>query len=99
MFHVKQARFRLLADAELAEDDVEDVLDIDPAKQATKRGRGPPQFLCGKLLALPDHIDAALEAHNSLLEQSTLPGPADQASLTGSKIVVCEADQGGDQLR
>lgn len=36
MFHVKQIRPRLLPDAELAEDDVQDVLDVDPAKQTAE---------------------------------------------------------------
>jgi hypothetical protein len=48
-FHVKQIDHspigpRLLADTKLAKDDVEKILDIDPAGDPPKRVRRPPQL-------------------------------------------------------
>ena len=62
MFHVKHFVNRLnegilLTDTELAEDDIENVLDINPAEQPSEGvGRGPELF-GGQFLALADHGD------------------------------------------
>ncbi len=96
MFHVEPTRFQSLADAELAEDDVEDVLYIDPAKQATKRGGvRAPQLLAGMFLALPDHVDTALETPQPPPRPRCRARLITPASLV-PKIVVRETDQCGD---
>ena len=51
-FHVKQSVNRLnegilLSDTEFPEDDVQDVLDVDPAEQATERICGRPELFGG----------------------------------------------------
>ena len=46
-----ERRDRLFADAEVAEDHVQDVLDVDPAGQAAERLAGEPQLLGQQIFA------------------------------------------------
>ena len=48
---IRKLCFQSFTDAEVAEDDVEDVLDVDPAGQPAERGGRNPQFLGDELLA------------------------------------------------
>ncbi len=57
MFHVKHRSirrryfWRSLPNAKITEDDVQNILDINPPCQPTKRSRGGPQFLGDQFLA------------------------------------------------
>ena len=51
----------LLADTELPEDHVEDVLNIDPAEQPSQRVGGHSQILGGQFFTLTQHHDTAPE--------------------------------------
>src|SRR6266849_2856215 len=88
----------LLSYTEFSEDDVQNVLDIDPAKQPSQRMNRRSQILRGEFLALPDSPDAPLQRNRRLLQQLSLPLPADQAGLTRTKIILRERNQGRDQL-
>ena len=48
---VSRETMALFADAEIAENDVQNVLDIDPAGQAAQRLGGKPEFLGDDILA------------------------------------------------
>ena len=50
----------LLSNTEFAEDDVQDILDIDPTKQAPEGISGGPQIFGREFLALSDDGQAAL---------------------------------------
>ena len=67
------------ADAEIAEDHVENVLDVDPAGQPAERPGGQPQFLGHQLLA-PDGPSAqrAFERADGLLQRPALPLAGDE---------------------
>src|SRR5688500_4692095 len=102
MFHVKQApivKEVLLTYAELAEDDVENVLDVHTPEQPSQRVRRQSKFFRRQFLALPDHRDTASKRSRRLLQEFPLPGSADQSALGAAKIVLGEIDQCRDQLR
>src|SRR6185312_10754007 len=71
MFHVKPGslvpvnrlnqELALLSDAELAEDDVQNVLDVDPAEQSPQRIGSGTKVLRSEFFALINGIKATLE--------------------------------------
>src|SRR5260370_40244531 len=59
---------------------------------------GRPQLFRGELLALPDHIDAAMQHIGCVLQQFPLPLPTDQPALASAKIFLRKNDQRSDQF-
>src|SRR5258708_19992403 len=59
---------------------------------------GRPQLFRGELLALPDHIDAAMQHIGCVLQQFPLPLPTDQPALASAKIFLRKSDQRSDQF-
>src|SRR5260370_15055693 len=57
-----------------------------------------PQILGGEFLPLADRAYAALQRIRRLLQQFSLPLPADQAALARTKVILLESNQGCDQL-
>src|SRR5882757_9192694 len=103
MFHVKRPSARLnevilLPYTKFPEDDIEHILDIHAPQQAPQRMGGGPKFLGGQFLALPDHVHASPQRRSGLLQQFALTRPADQAAFAGAEVILCESDQGCDQL-
>jgi hypothetical protein len=82
----------LLPDTKFPEDHIEDILDIDPTKQLSQGLNRQPQILGSEFLTLPNHRYATLQRNRGLLQQLTLPLPADQASLPGAKIILRKPD-------
>src|SRR5690242_8589113 len=102
-FHVKHSVNRLnerilLSYTELAEDDIEDVFNIDPTEQPAKGVRCGPEFFGGEFLALADHGDRPAQRICRVLDEHPLPLPCDQASFAAAKIVLRETHQGLDQF-
>src|ERR1700726_983487 len=93
-----RSRRTSLADTELAEDYVEDVLDIDPAEQPAERVRGRPQIFRDQFLSLPDGSDAPPQRKRCLLQQSTLTLPRDQRALVRTKKILRKGNHGCDQV-
>src|SRR5882724_6438572 len=60
--------------------------------------RGGPKFLGGQLLALPDYVHTATQRRGGLLKQFALARSADQARFVRAEVILCEFDQGRDQL-
>src|SRR5665213_41704 len=69
---------RLFADAEVAEDHVQDVLDIDPASEASERPGGDAQFL-GQQILTGRHLArlGAAESGHHLLERAAVARAGD----------------------
>src|SRR6478672_5494782 len=89
----------LFSDAEVSENHIQNILDIDPAEQASQGvGRGP-QILRGKFLALIEHRNAALQRRGRLLQQTPLSRPGDQATLALPKKILRKNHQSRDQRR
>src|SRR6266853_704080 len=104
LFHVKQPADKmneeiLLTYTKLAEDNVENILNIDAPQQPSQRMRRCPELFRGEFLTSSDHLYAAMQRNRRLLQQLPLPGPADQPTLTGAEIILGEPDQSRDQLR
>ena len=82
LFHVKQLGSKwikncLFADAEIPENHVQDVLDVDPADQPPERVSRQPQFLGDQFLARACTSDRAAQGDvRRLLQQLPLPLPA-----------------------
>src|SRR5260370_12532474 len=78
VFHVKH----LLPDAEVAEDHVEDVLDVDPSGDPSEPARGEPELLCHEiLLAVRSLLDRALQRLDGFGQRRTMSRPRDDARL------------------
>src|SRR5260370_12437539 len=78
VFHVKH----LLPDAEVAEDHVEDVLDVDPSGDPSEPARGEPELLCHEiLLAVRSLLDRALQRLDGFGQRRTMARPRDDARL------------------
>jgi hypothetical protein len=88
----------LLSYAELPKDQIQDILDIDPAKQSPERMGGTAQLLGSELLTFRQHLYAAPQRSCCLLQQFSLPLPSDQAALPRSEIIPRERDQRSDQF-
>src|SRR6478672_11996577 len=103
LFHVKQPTSLtegiLLPHAKFPGDHVENVLDIDPAKQPPQRVGRRPKFLGGEFLALPYHLKATEQRSDRLLQQFALPRPADQSALARAEISLSETDKARYQFR
>ena len=83
LFHVKQINvemnyYSLFTDTELLEDHIQDILDIDAAKQPPQSISRRPQILGREFLALLEHRNAAVQHTRRLLQQIPLPFPRDQ---------------------
>src|ERR1700755_864588 len=87
----------LLSYTEFPENHIQDILDIDPAKQPAQGKSRRPQILRREFLALLQHVYAALQRDGRLPQQLPLPFPGDQTTLALSEKVLRENDQGGDQ--
>src|SRR5262245_57758342 len=91
-FHVKRFVNRLnegllLSNTEFAEDDIEDVFDVDPTEQSAEGiGRGP-ELLGSEFFALTHHSDRPAQRIGGVLHKHPLPLPRDQATLATAKIV------------
>src|SRR5436190_12157716 len=103
VFHVKP-RFPwlneviLLPYTKLPEDDIQNVLHVNPTEQPPQGKRRCSQLLGGQFLALADHGDAALERIRRLLHELPLPLARNQASFARPEIILGEGDQSADQL-
>ena len=71
----------LLTYTEFPEDYIEHVLHVDPAQQPSQDSSRAPQFLRRKLLTSIHHRYAAMQHSSRLLQQFSLPRPADQTTL------------------
>src|SRR5437016_10439698 len=89
----------LLAYTEISEDRVQNIFHVEAAKKPTQAMSRRPQLFRRQLLALAHHFQAALQRIRRLLQQFSLPRPADQAVLPRAQIVPRERNQGRDQLR
>src|ERR1700733_11409791 len=88
----------LLTYIQLAKEQIQDVLDIDPAEQSPERMGRTAQLLGGELLAVRHHLYAALQRNRCLLQQFSLPLPSDQAALPRPEIIPRECHQRCDQI-
>src|SRR5258705_12944933 len=98
MFHVKQvaiAKEVLLTYTELAEDEVENVLDVHTPQQPSQGVCRQSKLFRRQLLALPHHCDTASKRSRSLLQEYSLSGSADQSALGTAKVAPGETDQCG----
>src|ERR1700720_4180421 len=77
--------YSLFPNEKVFEDRIQDVFHVDPPEQPTQRETRRPQFLSGELLPLANHIHAASQHNCCILQQSSLPLPADQPSLAQTK--------------
>ena len=82
MFHVKQRR--LLADAEFAEDDIENVLHVDPAGD-------PPQGPDGEAQILRDELRQARRARPIERRAAVLDGLAMTASRQRRRLAAADS--------
>jgi hypothetical protein len=86
MFHVKQPPDKmnekiLLTNTEIPKDHIQNIFDVDPPQEPPQGMNRDPQVLRGEFLTLPNRIYAALKRNYCLLQQFSLPLPADQAAL------------------
>ena len=81
-----------LSDTEVAENDVEDVLDVHASRKPAKRPRGQPQFL-GQQFLSPANGQRAAQRLRDLLEGQPMPFPRHQRWLTRRQRVTCEIGQ------
>src|SRR5690242_1861832 len=88
----------LFPNAELAEDHVEQILDVDPAEQLSERERRHPQLLRGELLSKLHRLEAPPQCDGSFLKQLSLSLACDQAGFVGTEEVARERNQRVDQL-
>src|SRR6185312_7562845 len=87
----------LLSYAELAENHVQDILDIDPTQQASKAEGSRPQFFGGQFFPLLDQ--AALQGIARVLQQLPLTGAGDQTTLPRPEERSGKFHQRRNQLR
>src|SRR5579862_465272 len=83
----KPTGHRLLADTEITENRVQDVLNIDPASKPAQRPGGQAQLL-GDQVVLPGHvaIESPTESFLCPLKGVAMPLAADQGLLTASQM-------------
>src|SRR5262245_61570793 len=102
-FHVKHFVNRsnegpLLSDTEFAEDDIEDVFDVDPTEQSAKGIRRSPELLGRELFALTHNGDRPAQRVGRILDEHPLALPRDQSSLASAEIALRETHQRLDQF-
>jgi len=88
----------LLSDTKLPKDHIQNILNVDPAKQSSEGISRRPQILRRQLLPLPDSGDAPLQGGGRLLQQTALSGPRDQPTFGRAEEILGEADQGREQF-
>src|SRR5260370_16409758 len=89
----------LLTNTKISKDHIQDIFNVDPTEHAPQGMSRDPQILCGEFLPLVDRAYTAVQRIRRLLEQFSLPLPADQAALARTKVILREGNQGVDQLR
>src|SRR4051794_32861180 len=89
----------LLSYTELAENHVENVLNIHASQQPSQTTNGNSQFFRRNLLPLPDDVHATTQSHSGLGQQVALPLPANQRLLATAKKIAGERNQRRGQFQ
>src|SRR5437660_11326175 len=88
----------LLADAEITENDVENILHVHPTRQPPKGPRRKPQLLGNQLQrAGRSGIDGSVERGRGFPQRVALALAGDKSGFAGLEIVVGKLREGGNQ--
>jgi hypothetical protein len=107
LFHDNRIKFggtlylpNLFADAEIAENHIQNVLDVDPAGEAPQRPRRQPDLLGDEFLgAARSQSKRPIQGFRGLPQGQAMPFPRDQDGLRGEEALAESAqrpDQGID---
>src|ERR1700685_2943593 len=88
----------LLTYTEFPKDDVENVLDINPAQQSPQRNRRPSQFFRSEFLTAFNHRNAALQHIRRLPQQFPVSLAPDQTVLARPEKIPRKDHDGRNQL-
>src|ERR1700733_6789902 len=88
----------LLSYTEFSKDDIENVLDINPAQQPPQRNRRPSQFFRSEFLTASNHRNAAMQHIRRLPQQFPLPLAPDQTVLARPEKIPRKDHDSRDQL-